>query len=329
MGSFCGTLWIFTPLTLASALACSAESGLGAAGAAAGTGATGGSVAASGGSGGSVATGGGGGEPICPKGPGYEVAGQAQWVGQVTARLFDQAGTPAANVPVLVCGFGACSSFGSTSDQGEVCTPDKASGLCTPGMAPGLEITRPALKYGLGVEYVKFAQLLPTEGTEHAVGDVTAIRLPAVAEGSEIVAGASATSNGVTLSLASGTSIEHDILVFDTPELQRFRAIQVPLGKAPPAVDTSVGFELLVATTPVDAKFCPHASLSLPNSAGWAPGTAVELWVHGVTLDEEWAPYGGWGKVSGGTVSSDGARIETNADEGVPMLGLFGVRKAQ
>jgi len=84
-----------------------------------------------------------------------------------------------------------------------------------------------------------------------------------------------------------------------------------------------------VATTPVDAKFCPHASLSLPNTAGWAPGTAVELWVHGVTLDEEWAPYGGWGKVSGATVSSDGARIETNAGDGVPMLGLFGVRKAQ
>lgn len=306
--------------------ACANETGLGA-GAAGDSGGSGGAVVTGGSGGGSGSSVGSGGEASCPKGPGYDPVGAPQLITQLTARLFDQSGAPAPNVPVLVCGFGACSKPGRTSTQGEVCTLDKDTGVCSPGLFPGLEITRPAFKYGLGIEFVKFAQPLPSTNTTYAVGDVTTVRLPDMSQGVELIPGASATSSGVTLTLAAGTTMEFDLLAFETPEQLRFRAAEVPLAKAPPAVDESIGFEIVVGTTPVDTRFCPHAALSVPNTAGWPPGTEVEFWVHGVSLDEEWAPYGGWGKVSDGTVSADGGRVVTSDAAGVPILGVFGIKK--
>ena len=67
--------------------------------------------------------------------------------------------------------------------------------------------------------------------------------------------------------------------------------------------------------------------LSVPNTTGWAAGTEVEFWIHGVSVKEEWAPYGGWGKVSDGKVSSDGSRVETNEGDGIPILSVIGIRK--
>jgi len=309
-------------LLAGAALSCSGAGG-GANDAPGGAG-SGGVVAATGGGGGTGPGGGSGGELGCPKGPGFAPTGAPQLINHVTARLLDESGAPAAQVPVLVCGFGACSKPGTTSAQGELCTLDKATGLCSPGMQPGLEITRPALKYGLGIEHVKFAQLLPP-GSEHAVGDVTAFRLPEVAQGAALVPGSTATSNGVSVTLAPDTTLEHDLLVFDEPALLGFRATLIPIAKAPGAVDPSLGFGILVGTTPVDTKLCPPAALSVPNTAGWAAGTEVEIWVHGVSILEDWAPYGGWGKLSNGRVSDDGTRVTSTG--GVPILGLFGIRK--
>lgn len=314
------------PALVCCALACSAEGG-GPAGSSSGTAGSGGALSSAGGGGSASGGGGAGGDPSCAKGPGYEPSGSPQLVAGLTAKIVDETGAPAANVPVFVCGFGACSKPATTSAQGEVCTLDKASGVCAPGISPGLEITRPALKYGLGIEHVKLAQLLPEGAAEHSIGEVTTFGLPDLAQGVELSAGASATSNGVTLALAPGTKLQHDELVFDTPELQRFRAVQIPVAKAPPAVDPSAGFEILIGTTPVDTQLCPRAALEVPNTAGWPAGTEVELWVHGVSVLEEWAPYGGWAKASGGKVSADGARIVTHAGEGVGVLGLFGIRK--
>lgn len=292
-----------------------------------GNGGSAGTIASPGGGGGSGAGGKGNGETSCPSGPGYAGGGTPQLVAEVSGRVFDQWGAPAANVPVQVCGLGACSNLATTSDQGVVCTLDKQTGLCAPGLSPGLEITRPAFKYGLGVEHVKFAQLLPAAGPELAMGDLTTVTLPDVAQGVELVPGASASSNGLTLTLAEGATIAIDVLVFDTPELERFRAAEIPLETAPPAVDKSAGFEILIGTAPNDTELCPHASLSVPNTPSWPPGTEVEFWVHGVDLNEEWAPYGGWGKVSGGRVSSDGSHVVTHEGEGVPILGIFGIKK--
>jgi hypothetical protein len=85
--------------------------------------------------------------------------------------------------------------------------------------------------------------------------------------------------------------------------------------------------ELLFALSPVDTVVCPPARLGVTNSGGWPPATAVEFFVHGVSIEEHWAPYGGWAKVSDGAVTSDGARITTAESGGIPVLGVIGVRR--
>ena len=65
----------------------------------------------------------------------------------------------------------------------------------------------------------------------------------------------------------------------------------------------------------------------MPNTAGWPAGTEVELFVHGVSIAREYAPYGGWAKVSDGKVSPDGAAISTDPGGGLPVLSVFGVRR--
>jgi hypothetical protein len=96
----------------------------------------------------------------------------------------------------------------------------------------------------------------------------------------------------------------------------------------PDAVDAALGLEIVVALAPSGAEVCPAAGLSVPNTAGWPAGTAVEFFLHGVEVEEEWAPYGGWTKVSGGEVSANGARVATTPGEGIPALSLVGIRRA-
>jgi hypothetical protein len=102
--------------------------------------------------------------------------------------------------------------------------------------------------------------------------------------------------------------------------------VLVPIAQAPAAVDASLGFEMVIATTPIETKFCPHAELDVPNLPAFAAGAEVEFWLHGDSLEREWAPYGGWAKVSSGSVSADGTRIVTRDGEGVPLLGVFAIK---
>jgi hypothetical protein len=85
--------------------------------------------------------------------------------------------------------------------------------------------------------------------------------------------------------------------------------------------------DIVIGTTP-KARFCPPAALTVPNSLEWPPGTRVEIHHQGVEVDQEWAPYGGWAQVATATVTSDGASILTDADSGIPELGLLGLRRA-
>ncbi|HEX7671984.1 MAG TPA: hypothetical protein VF395_20455, partial [Polyangiaceae bacterium] len=89
--------------------------------------------------------------------------------------------------------------------------------------------------------------------------------------------------------------------------------------------------EIIVGLTPTSTTFCPRAGLSVPNTPGWKAGAAVEFFLHGVEVTEEFAPYGGWAKVSSGTVSADGKTVDTDPDEtsGLPILSVVGVRLAR
>jgi hypothetical protein len=64
----------------------------------------------------------------------------------------------------------------------------------------------------------------------------------------------------------------------------------------------------------------------LPNSAGWQPGTEVEFFLHGLDIEERYAPYGGFAQFAEGEVAADGTSIVTTQG-GLPLLSLVGVRR--
>ncbi len=309
--------------------ACGGSSGDDQAGGGSSNGGSGGTIVAGGGAGGNGTGGndaGAGGGPECAPGPGHTSTDPAHLVKTFVGSVIDLDGNPAKQMLATVCGVDIC-IYGSTDDQGKVVTCDKQTNVCATGINPNQEIRRPAFKYGDGLGYAKFAQLLPTDTSDYDVGVVTTAALPPMSAGTAIVAGGDASVNGITLSVAAGATVKIDKLTFETEESWRFRAVEIPLAKSPPAVDPSLGFEIVVATTPIDTQFCPHAKLSVPNTPGWPSGSEVEIWMHGVSPDEEWAQYASWAKVSGGRVSADGKNVVSNDGEGVPLLSVFGIKK--
>lgn len=154
------------------------------------------------------------------------------------------------------------------------------------------------------------------------------VTLPAPETSAPLVPGI-ARSGDVSLLLAADLApVDVDPFDYDTDALRGFRAAEFPGGQVPEAVDPSLGLEALFALSPVGASLCPPAQLILPNRTGLPAGAAVEVLLHGVEVEEEYAPYGGWAKVSDARVSSDGATIETLPGQGLPVLSLIGVRRA-
>lgn len=253
--------------------------------------------------------GGSGGEQRC-EGPGYGELLEPQQVNAVSALLIDQNGEPVPDEDVQVCGTDICIK-GRSSSQGGV------------QIAVEQRITKPALKYGEGKVNARFAWLLPDE-PEIELGSLRTVRLPDLGAGEALVAGTSATSQGLTLAVPEGARVRFDTITFRTADEKRLRAVRVPPESAP-AVLSEAGFDLVYAATPTDTTFCPPAALSIENTEGWAAGSAVEVWLHGVDIAEEWAPYGGFAKVSDARVSADGARIEAR-EPGLPMLGVLGFK---
>ena len=142
-----------------------------------------------------------------------------------------------------------------------------------------------------------------------------------------IAAGETAEYDGFSLSVATDAKVQIDGISFRTDQEKGLRAVRVPLDSAPDVVGEGPDLELVYAATPVETRFCPPAQLSIDNSEGWAPKTKLEVWLHGVDIAEEHAPYGGWGLVSAAEVSADGERIETT-EPGLPVLGVLGFKRA-
>jgi hypothetical protein len=190
---------------------------------------------------------------------------------------------------------------------------------------------KPAFKYGDGKTHAKFA--LPLRGDSPInvdLGEQRTVAFDPPESGAELLPGKVASSRGVELRLASDSNpVKPDPFDFGTPDLRKFRAAAVSTQDAPAAVDASLGFGILYALTPSGAELCPPATLTVPNSANFPAGNAVEVYLHGIEVNEAWAPYGGWAKVSDGTVSADGKTISTAEGGGIPALSVIGVRLAQ
>jgi hypothetical protein len=112
---------------------------------------------------------------------------------------------------------------------------------------------------------------------------------------------------------------------YPSPDEGTFRAAELPLDLAPAGLDAGEELDAIFALAPTGAVVCPPATVTLPNTPGYAPSTEVDLLIHGVDVDEEWAPYGGWRHVATGRVDETGERIET-IDGGLPMISNVGVR---
>ncbi|HET9933911.1 MAG TPA: hypothetical protein VFQ35_24575 [Polyangiaceae bacterium] len=269
----------------------------------------GGAGASSGGAGGT------GGKAQCDPGPGYGEAVEAQALESVSATLLDADGEPVADEVFFVCGVDLCSPPARTGADGRV----------TVSPATPLVEKKPAAKFGEGILTPRFAVLLPRESVID-LGVVHTARLPALSTGAPLVPGSEASSGGLTLMPSAGTQIKIDQLTYESAAEQAFRAVKVPLDRAPELIDASVGLEVVYGATPVETRFCPPAKLRIENTEGWTPNTDVEVLLHGVAIEEEFAPYGGWAKVSDARVSADGLSIETTSP-GLPVLGVIGLRR--
>lgn len=227
-------------------------------------------------------------------------------VGAITAQLVDERGEPTSAGLVQVCGKDVCT-------QANV----GASGK----LAETVGDTRdtPAVKFGDGFEWAKLTVLL-AEG-DNDLGTLTTVRLPAYENAAVLLPGESASSGGVTLTLADDARVEVNFLDYESEEQQGFRAAALP---AAALALLPQDFVQAYALSPLETHICPSPALILENTAELEPGTELELYLLGLDVEEEFAPYAGWQKIGEGAVSDDGATLEF--PDGVPVLTAVGVK---
>ncbi|MEO7037760.1 MAG: hypothetical protein ABI548_27585 [Polyangiaceae bacterium] len=251
--------------------------------------------------------------PLACSAPGYAVDAAPVKIDEVDAIVNDGHAVGLAELPVQVCGIDQCFNGTSGKDGKTV-------------VAPHTALTRPAFKYGDGFEYAELAVPLGVDATQD-LGPVQALQLPDFADGAPFPKSGAVTNGEVTLTLAKGTDVEHDRLTYEDDADLVFRSTAIPLGTSAEALAlTHFNFELGYAVAPLGTTFCPAAQVSLPNSQHWRSGTEVEVFIQGLDVAEEWAPYGTWVKVAEGSVSADGASINTSSG-GIPILSSIAVRR--
>jgi hypothetical protein len=276
-----------------------------------GTSGTGASGGTSGTGGGALCPNGPGPGSSCPAGPGYFEESPEIEAGSVNATIVDAEGAPIPDLMVFICGTLVCSSPERTDENGYV----------TIGFSRAM--VEPAFKYGDGLEFGRFAVPLPESTVERELGTIATPRLPSPGECLE--PGRTVQSGGVSLTLAEDAKVEVLALDYPEPDDRTFRAAELPLELSPPALAAGEGLDAVFALAPTGAVVCPPATVELPNTPGYPPGTEVELLVHGVDIEEDWAPYAGWAVFATGRVDDAGERIRT-VDGGLSMISDIGVR---
>lgn len=260
----------------------------------------------------STSTSTGSGAATCEDGPVVPGSHEDLFVERVEAIVLDTDGSPVANELAQICGLDKCINTQTGSD-GHILA------------MPMTTIRQPAFKFGDATIHAKLARPLP--GSIATFGTVVTPKLPPLEQGAPLDPGADATSGEVTLSIPEDAVIEVELDVLDDPNAQHFRAAPIPKEMMDPeVVDQDPGLKEFFALTPLEARICPAAKLTLPNTEGFPAGAEVEVFVLGLDVGERWATYGSWTHVSDGRVSEDGATISTNDDGGLPVLSAVGVR---
>lgn len=239
----------------------------------------------------------------------------AQCIVSFDAQVVDMMGAPIFGETLYFCGINICTPPVKSDAQGRVHID-----ICW-------WYVKGAVKYLGGVDYVSFAAQSPLQ-TMVTFPAMTLIPLPKM--GIDIPMGGGAiTSNNVTLTLAANSAVKFDPSQPNDADLHRFRAVEIPLSKAPPGTPPNV--EVLWGIGPVNAALAPAAQLTMPNTQGWPANAAVEFYVNGADAFDPLPPYpyGGWGAIGIGHVSADGTTVSTDSGmgNGIPMLGIVGLHK--
>lgn len=235
----------------------------------------------------------------------------------------DSEGNPIPGQGMAACAHGAC-YFGHVYEDGWFAVPLPGDPLdhvelSFPGTAPRL---RPHCKFGIlcdGAVHICHTFVLhdaPTSGTAVPEGTLTAdVQIEA--------------ADGAALVLPAGTEVDMP------PEAERWLALsRYPLAEhAPCFVDPADPPVALYAVTPeATYLFEPGtttmapAGLDLPNHAGLAADTDVDVYVLGSTYTTHTdLEAGDWVRFAGARVTSDGSRIQTAPGEGIGYLTWFGV----
>jgi hypothetical protein len=231
------------------------------------------------------------------------------------AKLLDISGKPLAGVTTTCCGRDVC-IYGSTDDAGAT------------HIAVCKYMTDPAYKVLGRSQWISFAAPVPDQQVvTFAPFQLTPLPAAGVAFPTGGAAG-DVTSGDVTLSIPAGAKLTFPIDI-TTPSDRQLRSAAIAMANAPPAVDAALHLEVLYGLAPLDTEVAPPAKLTVPNSAGWAAGAAVELFVHGMDINDKFAPYAGWKAAGTATVSADGKTVVTDdgAGNGLPVVTLIGLRK--
>jgi hypothetical protein len=289
---------------LGLSVACSSEKapdepGAGGETSSAGTSSAGSTSGAGAGSGGKPA------EPTCPKGTNPYGDAQPTALGSIDGQIVDEQGKPTSSGLVQICGRDICLKA-EVGNNGKVAEN------------PHRELDTPAFKWGDGFEWVKLAQPLAAGDTD--LGTLIATPLPAYADAAPLMAGSTATSGGLSLELSDDAQVVVDKVAY-APEERGLRAAPLP-----PETLTRVGQDFIVAygLSPLETRICPSPALTLENTTALEPGTALELYLLGLDVEEAWAPYGHWQHVGDGAVSDDGKTLEFPG--GIPLLTAIGVK---
>jgi hypothetical protein len=252
------------------------------------------------------ASGGGSSPARCPEGNDSASDPDPVEVGAITAQLVDEHGEPTSAGLVQVCGKDVCTQA-KVGENGK--------------LSERVDATRdtPAVKYGDGFEWAKLTRLL-AEG-DNDLGTLVTVRLPAYEDSAALEPGRSASSAGVTLALAKGARVEENFLDYESEEQRGFRAAALP---ALALEQQGSGFVQAYALSPLETRICPSPALTLENTAGLAPGTELELYLLGLDVAEEFAPYATWHRIGEGAVSEDGGSL--SFPDGVPVLTAVAVK---
>lgn len=243
----------------------------------------------------------------CPAGTNPKSDTTEVLVGLVTGQIVDEHGEPTSAGLVQVCGK-------------NVCIPARVTDNGVLAESVNQKLNAPACKFGDGLTWGKLA--MPISAGDSELGTLMTARLPAFADGVAFTPGKAIASGGVTLTLAADAHVEFDILNYEDEAQRGFRAASLP---EQAVTQLAQGFVAGWVLSPVETVICPSPAVSLENATQLAPGALLELFILGVDVSEEWAPYGGWQKVGEGQVSDDGATLEFPG--GVPLLTAIGVRE--